>query len=160
MVSHVITRNLSHTGCCCCCCCWWWWWWWCSWWCCCCCRCCCRRSPVLVNIFLVQDMHICAGRKKTSSSANARLFFVSNMLLKDPLCYIYRDVGFLTWGTPNIYGKPQIWSNLDDWGVPPCLKHPQVRPGSHALVLSTMAAGATEVWPQKVTPGWGSVMLA
>ena len=68
--------------------------------CCCCCRCCCRRSPVLVNIFLVQDMHICAGRKKTSSSANARLFFVSNMLLKDPLCYIYRDVGFLTWGTP------------------------------------------------------------
>ena len=56
---------------------------------------------MFVKIFLVQDMHICVGRKR-SSSTNAQLFCVSNMLLKDPLCYIYRDMGFLTWETPQV----------------------------------------------------------
>ena len=56
---------------------------------------------MLVNIFLVQDMHICAGRKKHLLQQTHSCFF-SNMLLKDPLCYIYSDVGFLTWGTPQV----------------------------------------------------------
>ena len=55
---------------------------------------------MLVNIFLVQDMHICAGRKKTSSSANARLFLVSNMLLKDPFVLHIQGCGFLNLGDP------------------------------------------------------------
>ena len=57
--------------------------------------------PCVSKYFLgARHAHLCWS-KKASSSTNAQLFF-SNMLLKDPLCYIYSDVGFLTWGTPQV----------------------------------------------------------